>query len=118
VRVCVPSIVLVGVLAAGALAASGGGGQHGGNVSDGGGPGGTAGGGFGGSSFNQCGVAAPAPLPIDTGQCTAVRAPAIADFDDYVAGTGASSYTYYVNGKPPASAAVLGAIHTSGMGRT
>jgi len=40
--------------------------------------------GLGGNAFNQCGVAAPPPA--DTGQCTAVHAPLIADFDDYVAG--------------------------------
>ena len=33
--------------------------------------------GIGGSGFNQCGVAAP--LPADTGQCTAVSAPTIAE---------------------------------------
>jgi len=65
-------------------------------------------GGIGGNTFNQCGVAAPAPS--DAGHCTAVSAPTIADFDDYTTGAAASTYTYYVNGKPPAADAVLGAI--------
>jgi hypothetical protein len=65
-------------------------------------------GGIGGNTFNQCGVAAPAPS--DAGHCTAVSAPGIADFDDYSAGAAASSYTYYVNARPPAADAVLGAI--------
>ena len=39
--------------------------------------------GIGGSGFNQCGVAAP--LPKNTGQCTTVSTPTIADFDDYCA---------------------------------
>ncbi len=72
-----------------------------------GGTGSTAVGGTGASTFNQCGVAAP--LPAETGQCTAVSAPLIADFDDY-AGTGAGSYSFYVNSKPPAADAVLGAV--------
>jgi hypothetical protein len=71
-------------------------------------------GGLGGNTFNQCGVAAP--LPAETGSCTAVTAPAIADFDDYVAGTAAGSYSYYVNGKPPAPGAQLGAILHVGDG--
>jgi hypothetical protein len=82
----------------------------------GGGGGGTGvigSGGIGGMSFNQCGVAAP--LPRDTGQCMAVSAPTITDFDDY-SGTGAGSYTYYVNGKPPAANAVLGGIVHVGDG--
>ena len=62
--------------------------------------------------FNQCGVAAP--LPADTGQCTAVHAPLIADFDDYAAGAAAGSYTYYVNAK--ASDAVLGGLIHVGDG--
>src|SRR5262245_53188975 len=83
------------------------------NADDGGGNGGgggtssTAVGGTGASTFNQCGVAAP--LPADTGQCTTVSVPLITNFDDY-AGTAASGYTYYVNGKPPAENALLGAI--------
>jgi len=64
-------------------------------------------------SFNQCGVAAP--LPADTGQCTAVHAPLIANFDDY-GGAAANSYTFYVNGKPPAPDAVLGAVLHVGDG--
>src|SRR6188508_1435135 len=67
-----------------------------------------------GGSFNQCGVAAPPPA--DTGACTAVHAPALADFDDYAAGTPAGSYTYYVNAKPPAADAVLGALQHVGDG--
>jgi hypothetical protein len=66
-----------------------------------------------GGIFNQCGVAAPPPA--DTGQCTAVSAPTITDFDDYV-GTAASSYTFYVNTKPPAPGALLGAILHVGDG--
>jgi hypothetical protein len=45
-----------------------------------------------------------------------VDAPAIADFDDYATGTAAGSYTFYVNGKPPAPDAVLGAIQHIGDG--
>ncbi|MFZ5891194.1 MAG: hypothetical protein ACOY0T_09090 [Myxococcota bacterium] len=66
-----------------------------------------------GRSFNQCGVAAP--LPKDTGQCTPVSAPVLADFDDY-AGSAASTYGYYVNAKPPAANALLGAILHIGDG--
>jgi len=65
-------------------------------------------GGLGGNTFNQCGVAAP--LPTDAGHCTSVSAPTITDFDDYTAGTAVSSYTYSVNGKPPAGDAVPGAF--------
>ena len=65
-------------------------------------------GGIGGNTFNQCGVVAP--LPTEAGHCASVSAPTITDFDDYTAGTAASSYTYYVNGKPPAGDAVLGAF--------
>jgi len=54
-------------------------------------------GGIGGNTFNQCGVAAP--KPSDSGNCTAVSAPAIADFDDYAPGTSAGAYTYQVGGK-------------------
>jgi hypothetical protein len=71
------------------------------------GTGGSAVGGTGASTFNQCGVAAP--LPAETGQCTAVTAPLIADFEDY-AGAAATSYSYYVNGKPPAVGALLGGV--------
>jgi hypothetical protein len=78
-----------------------------------GGTAGTAGSGFGGNAFNQCGVAAP--LPADTGQCTAVSAPIISDFDDSASMT-AEGYTYYVNGAPPAEHALLGAIQHVGDG--
>jgi hypothetical protein len=74
----------------------------------------TGGGGFGGRAFNQCGVATP--LPADTGQCTPVHAPSIASFDDYAGGTAAGSYTYYVNGKPPAADALLGGLLHIGDG--
>jgi hypothetical protein len=70
---------------------------------------------FGGSAYNQCGVAAP--LPVDTGQCTLARSPAITDFEDYAgSGSTAASYTFYVNAKPPAADAVLGAILHIGDG--
>jgi hypothetical protein len=105
--------LLLCALVAGPLAACGGDGAP-----AGGGSGGTGltglDGGLGGNTFNQCGVAAPPPA--ETGQCTAVTAPAIADFDDYVAGAPAGSYTYYVNGKPPAAGAQLGAILHVGDG--
>jgi hypothetical protein len=77
-----------------------------------GGSGATGVGGTGASAFNQCGVAAP--LPAESGQCTLVSAPLIADFDDY-SGTDASSYTFYVSAAPP-SEAVLGAILHVGDG--
>jgi len=82
VRARLPRTLLVCALAAGTVAACDGGGQHDapGGGTGGGGTNGTVGGGLGGSAFNQCGVAAP--LPTDTGQCTGVTAPAIADFDD------------------------------------
>jgi hypothetical protein len=86
---------------------------NGGDPSGTGGTGATGGSGFGASSFNQCGVAAP--LPTDTGQCAAVTAPKIADFDDY-SGTAAGSYTFYINGAPPAEGALLGAILHVGDG--
>jgi hypothetical protein len=73
---------------------------------------GTDGSSAGGTTFNQCGVAAP--LPADTGQCAAVGGPLIADFDDY-AGTAADSYTFSVTGKLPADA-VGGAISHVGDG--
>ena len=95
----------------GPLAACGGDGPPAGSGGSGGGTGltGLGGlGGFGGNTFNQCGVAAPPPS--DAGHCTAVTAPAIVDFDDYTAGTTASSYTYTVNGQPPAGDAVPGAF--------
>jgi hypothetical protein len=98
------ALLLLGALVAGGVAACGGDG----------GKGGGGGLGPGDGSFNQCGVAAP--LPADTGQCTAVHAPAIVDFDDYVAGAPAGGYTYYVNGKPPATDAVLGAVQHVGDG--
>jgi len=115
VRARLPRTLLVCALAAGTVAACDGGphdAKNGGSGS--GGASGTVGGGLGGSAFNQCGVAAP--LPADTGQCTGVTAPAIADFDDYATGTAAGSYTYYINGKPPASGALLGAILHIGDG--
>jgi hypothetical protein len=101
-------------LAASTVAACGDGAPQGANDSGSGGRAGIVGGGLGGSAFNQCGVAAP--LPADTGQCPAVSAPTIANFDDYAAGTAAGSYVYYVNGKPPATDAVLGAILHIGDG--
>ena len=103
--------LLLCALIAGNLGACGDGGPQGGNSGGGGGTGltGLGGlGGLGGGAFNQCGVAAPGPS--DAGHCTAVSAPTIADFDDYTAGTAAGSYTYYVNGKPPAGDAVPGAF--------
>ena len=65
-----------------------------------------------GRSFNECGVAAPPPA--ETGQCTAIAAPMIANFDDY-AGADAGSYTYSVSGKAPAEP-VRGAILHVGDG--
>jgi hypothetical protein len=105
-------LVRLCTLVAGSLAACGGDGPGGGTGGSGG-AGLTGLGGLGGSAFNQCGVAAP--LPEDTGQCTAVHAPLIADFDDY-SGTVAGGYTYYVNAKPPAADAVLGALQHVGDG--
>jgi hypothetical protein len=64
--------------------------------------------GIGGSGFNQCGVAAP--LPTDTGQCTEVGTPLIADFDDYESGD-AASYTYYVSASAPAEDVLGGVLH-------
>ncbi len=61
--------------------------------------------GIGGSGFNQCGVAAP--LPKNTGQCTAVSTPTIADFDDYTGGA-ATSYNFHVNANT--ASPVLGSI--------
>ena len=104
------SLLFVSVVLAGPLAACGGDGPSAGS----GGTGLAGLGGSGGNTFNQCGVAAP--LPAETGSCTAVTAPAIADFDDYVAGTAAGGYTYSVNGKPPAPGAQLGAIVHVGDG--
>jgi hypothetical protein len=57
-----------------------------------------------------------APLPVDTGQCTRVRVPLIADFDDHAAGASAGAYTYHVNAPPPAADAVLGAVQHVGDG--
>jgi hypothetical protein len=94
-----------------ALVACGDGG--GGNNSGSGGTGGAAGSGLGGNNFNQCGVAAP--LPADTGQCTAVTAPAIADFDDF-AGTAPEAYGYYINGEPPTANALQGGLVHVGDG--
>jgi endo-1,4-beta-xylanase len=76
---------------------------------------GGAGGADGGSSFNfnQCGVAAP--LPANPGQCTVVTSPTITNFDDYSGGN-AGNYTYYINGRPPAAGAVLGAVQHIGDG--
>jgi hypothetical protein len=91
------------LLVAGNLPACGGDGHAGGNT-----------GGLDAGSANQCGVAAP--LPADTGQCTAVHAPSIADFDDYAAGTSPAGYTYYVNAKPPAADALLGGLQHVGDG--
>jgi hypothetical protein len=80
-------------------------------------PGGTGGsggtplpgtGGLGGSAFNQCGVAAP--RLANTGHCTTVSAPSITNFDDYVAGSSASSYSYSINAKPPVAGAEIGAL--------
>jgi len=101
------SLLLLGALIASNVAACGDSGPAPGNT---GGTGGTGltGGGFAGAAFNECGVAAP--LPSSASQCTAVSAPTVADFDDYAAGTAAASYSYYVNGKPPAAGAVLGSI--------
>jgi hypothetical protein len=59
-------------------------------------------------TFNQCGVAAP--LPADTGQCTAVSEPVLTDFDDFD-GTEAASYTYYVGAEAPAGAVLGGVLH-------
>jgi hypothetical protein len=59
-----------------------------------------------GRSFNECGVAAIPPA--ETGQCTPIAAPSIANFDDY-SGMDAGSYTYSVSGKAPAEP-VRGAI--------
>lgn len=99
------TLLLSCTLVAGTVAACGDGGPAGGNTGGASGSGvGLTGGGLGGASFNECGVAAPLP----TGQCTAISAPALADFDDYAAGTAAGSYSYYINGKPPAADAVLG----------
>ncbi|HEX6273232.1 MAG TPA: hypothetical protein VFZ53_09335 [Polyangiaceae bacterium] len=79
--------------------------SNGGDAGGSGGSGAAGVGGTGASTFNQCGVAAP--LPADTGQCTVVSVPLLADFDDY-SGTVASDYTFYVNGPPPAEGALLG----------
>jgi hypothetical protein len=106
------SLSLLAILIAGTFAACTDGVSGGGNTGGGGGTGATDGG-FGGPAFNQCGVAAP--LPADTGQCTAVTAPAIANFDDY-AGTSADGYTYYVNGAPPAANPQLGGLVHVGDG--
>lgn len=73
----------------------------------------TIGSGIEAGRFNQCGVAAP--LPADTGPCTAVVAPLLTNFDDY-AGTDATRYVYYVNAKPPGAGAILGAILHVGDG--
>jgi hypothetical protein len=108
------TLLLLCTLVATNVAACSDGGQDGGNRGGSGGTGPTGAGGFGGNSFNQCGVAAP--LPAETGQCTAVTAPTIADFDDYAPGTAANSYSYYINGKPPAANALLGGLLHVGDG--
>jgi len=59
-----------------------------------------------GRSFNECGVAAIPPA--ETGQCTKIAAPSIANFDDY-AGADVGSYTFSVTGEAPAEP-VRGAI--------
>lgn len=107
-------LLLFGTLVAGNVSACGGDGPARGGTGGSGGTTGTGGDGLDGGTFNQCGVAAP--LPADTGQCTAVHAPLIADFDDYAAGASAGSYTYYVNAKPPAADAVLGGLQHIGDG--
>jgi hypothetical protein len=67
--------------------------------------------GIGGSGFNQCGVAAP--LPKNTGQCTTVSEPTIANFDDYTGGA-AASYNFHIN--PNTANPVLGSILHVGDG--
>lgn len=67
--------------------------------------------GIGGAGFNQCGVAAP--LPKETGQCTSVSAPLIANFDDFT-GTDAASYGFTVNAGTATAAS--GAIQHVGDG--
>lgn len=57
--------------------------------------------------FNQCGVAAL--LPMNPGQCNAVSAPALTNFDDFGGGD-AASFTYFVNGAPPAAGSTPGAV--------
>jgi hypothetical protein len=101
----------LGLLGAGSFVACGDGGHGQGNTGDGGDTSGAIN--LDAGIFNQCGVAAPPPA--NTGQCTAVTAPLITNFDDFAGGT-AASYTYYVNGEPPASNAVLGAIQHIGDG--
>ena len=91
----------------GGATAGGGGASGSGTSGSSSGEGGAAGGSSVSSKFNQCGVAAP--LPANPGQCTVVTGPTIANFDDY-AGGDAASYSYYINGKPPAAGAVLGAL--------
>lgn len=66
-----------------------------------------------GNGFNQCGVAAP--LPVEASNCTVVTSPSFVDFDDYN-GAAASSYTFYVNAKPPEANALLVAIQHIGDG--
>lgn len=81
--------------------------SSGGNPSAGANGAGGANGGGSNYHFNQCGVAAA--LPTNPGQCALVTSPSITNFDDYAGGNPAS-YTYYVNGKPPAAGSALGAI--------
>jgi hypothetical protein len=102
----------LGVLVAGSLAACGDGGHGQSNTPGSGERDATVTIELDGGAFNQCGVAAPGP--IDTGQCTAVAAPLITNFDDYTGGP-AANYTYEVSATPPASN-VLGAIQHIGDG--
>jgi hypothetical protein len=105
-------LLVLGLLGTGNFVACGDGGHSQGNTGDGGNAPGAAIN-LDAGIFNQCGVAAPPPA--STGQCTAVTAPLITNFDDYAGGV-AANYTYYVNAKPPASNAVLGAIQHIGDG--
>lgn len=94
------------------LAACSGEGDDGASGDGSGGSSGGDGNGTAARSFNECGVAAP--LPAETGQCTAIASPVIADFEDF-SGTDASSYTFSVGAKPPAEA-LRGAILHVGDG--
>jgi len=106
-------LAALGFAASHLIACSDSGNDAGSGGSSGGGSVDAGAGGFAGSAFNQCGVAAPPPA--STGQCTAVSAPTITNFDDYSGGA-ASNYSYYVNAKPPAPDAVLGTILHVGDG--
>jgi hypothetical protein len=92
----------------GGSAANTGGSGSGGATSTGGSKSGT-----GGTVINQCGAAAP--LPAETGQCKATSTTLITNFDDYT-GTTPDSYTFYVNGAPPAADSVLGGVLHVGDG--